>query len=69
MTAPSRSYDIDAANADDTLRQLQWLASQDVRARQRLKLQRTSNRLVSTLGVAAAILAIYDMSRLLLGMR
>jgi hypothetical protein len=66
VTPPSRSYDVGVH--DVTIKQVQWRAAQDPRARQREKAQRTANRIVSVLGVAAATLAIYDLSRLVLGM-
>jgi hypothetical protein len=66
MTVSPRSYDVDVH--DVTMKQVQWRAAQDPRARQREKAQRTANRIVSVISVAAATLAIYDLSRLVLGM-
>ena len=66
MTAPPRSDEIDVN--DVTMKQVQWRTAQDPRARQREKAQRTAKRIVSVLSFVAATLAIYDLSRLVLGM-
>jgi hypothetical protein len=65
MPYTDRTYDIDVH--DVTMKQMAWRAAQDPRARQREKAQQTATRIVSVLGVAAAILSIYDLSMLALG--
>jgi hypothetical protein len=67
MPYTQRVYDV--GNHDATMRQIEWRAAQDVRARQREKTQRTANRIVSGLGAVAASLAIYDLAWLVLGLR